>query len=154
MVDNINSQTEDMKSSNNLKQLAIAAIIILAVVVSGIYLYSITAFKKPLPITPPIPSVPPQPVVVKQAAVRISATGFMPATIEVQKGMTVTWTNLDKKSHQVASNPHPTHTLLPELVSDPLLTNDTFTFTFNKTGTFTYHDHLNPLKFQGTVIVK
>lgn len=86
--------------------------------------------------------------------VSITAGGFVPATVEIEKGSSVTWINLDKKSHQVASDPHPTHTLLPELVSDPLFTNDSFTFTFDKTGTFTYHDHLNPLKLRGTVVVK
>lgn len=86
--------------------------------------------------------------------IEITDSGFVPATIEITKGDSVTWTNLDKKSHQIASDPYPTNTLLPDLVSEPLFTNDSFTFTFDQVGTFTYHDNLNPLKLRGTVIVK
>ena len=37
--------------------------------------------------------------------------------------------------------------------SDVLDPNDSFSFTFENTGTFTYHDELNPSKFKGTIIV-
>lgn len=89
-----------------------------------------------------------------QAQVTITDKGFSPATIKVKKGSQVTWTNLDKAPHLVASDPHPTHTLLPGLESPVLLSNDSYSFIFEKVGSFTYHDHLNPYKFKGTVIVE
>lgn len=88
------------------------------------------------------------------AAVEITKAGFYPATISVKKGSVVTWTNKDTKPHQVASDPHPTHTALPGLGSIVLTKGDSFSFIFEKTGTYTYHDHLNPLKFKGTIIVE
>lgn len=89
------------------------------------------------------------------ARATITGKGFVPQTLLVKKGSQVSWTNQDKKSHQVTSDPHPTHSLLPALgQGKPIPPNSTFTFTFDKAGTFTYHDELNPLKFKGVVIVK
>lgn len=103
------------------------------------------------------PKGPEQPVVTKivsPAQVSIAKNGFVPQTIQVKKGQSITWTNTDKNPHQVASDPHPTHTNLPGFDGqEALATNDSFTYTFEKVGTFTYHDNLNPLKFRGTVLV-
>ena len=87
-------------------------------------------------------------------SVTISKSGFSPATISVKKGATVTWVNQDSKIHRVASDPHPSHTLLPTLDSDDLANGDTYTFTFEKTGKFTYHDENNPLTIRGEVDVQ
>jgi plastocyanin len=88
------------------------------------------------------------------AEVNISKKGFNPATISVQKGTLVTFTNKDSKQHRVASDPHPTHTKLSSFDSPNLKKGEKYFFLFDKAGTFTYHDHLNPLKFNGTVVVK
>lgn len=89
------------------------------------------------------------------AQVTITAQGFVPQTILIKKGSPVNWTNRDNKTHQIASDPHPTHLLLPALGKGKNLSpGSSFTFTFDKTGTFTYHDEQNPLKFKGVVIVK
>lgn len=86
--------------------------------------------------------------------VSITQDGFSPQTIQIKKGQSVTFTNTDSREHQVASDPHPTHTNLPGFDNqEALLMNDSYVYTFEKTGTFTYHDHLNPLKFHGTVVV-
>lgn len=98
-----------------------------------------------------------KPVVVPalEAEVTINQEGFLPATILIKKGTQVTWVNNDSQSHQIASDPHPTHTNLAGFEADEsLLTNDSFTFTFEEVGTFTYHDCLKPLDFKGTVIVE
>lgn len=89
------------------------------------------------------------------AQVSITSTGFVPATINIKTGQQVVWTNTTNSLHQIASDPHPTHTLLPGLDSlEPLKQNETYAFVFESIGTYTYHDHLNPLKFKGTIIVK
>ena len=88
------------------------------------------------------------------AVIRISASGFTPQVVQIQKGQSVQWINNDSNPHQIASDPHPTHTGYPGLESNALIHGDSFTFTFDKTGKFGYHDHLNPLKLLGTVIVK
>ena len=93
-------------------------------------------------------------IAASEAKVSITKDGFVPATISIKKGSQVTWANQDSSSHQIASDPHPTHTSLKALLSDQLAKDDSFSFIFEKAGTFTYHDELNPLKFQGTVKVQ
>lgn len=89
------------------------------------------------------------------AQVSIADTGFIPKTISVKVGQAVTWINTDTNPHQVASDPYPSDTTLASLNSKGnLITNDSFSYVFNKSGTYTYHDELNPYTLQGTVIVK
>src|SRR3990167_6602908 len=81
-----------------------------------------------------------------------SDTGFTPASITVKVGDTVTFKNSSSKSMQVASAPHPTHTAYPEFDAKVGTENGgTYMFTFTKTGTWKYHNHLNSSNF-GTVV--
>lgn len=91
---------------------------------------------------------------VSSAQVSIQASGFFPKLIQVKAGTTVTWTNYDVSPHQVSSDPYPKDDKLASLNSLALAPKDSFSYTFNSKGTFTYHDNLNPFKLQGTVIVK
>ena len=106
------------------------------------------------------PNLPPSPQASKatpafEAQVAITKDGFVPESILVKKGTQIIWQNQDENPHQVSSDPHPTHTNLAGFDSlKPLASGDSFSFIFEKSGTFTYHDHLNPLKLQGTVIVE
>lgn len=88
------------------------------------------------------------------ASVQITGNAFSPSTIRIKKNQSVTWTNGDTTTHKVASDPYPSQTILPGLDSSVLNQNDAYTFTFEKTGTYTYHDALNPTAFRGTVIVE
>lgn len=95
-----------------------------------------------------------QPVEIKSGGeVKITRNSFLPATIEVKKGSALTWVNIDKKPHQIGSDPYPTNASLPSLVGEPISLNESFTYIFEEVGKFTYHDALNPLKFHGTIIV-
>lgn len=89
------------------------------------------------------------------AKIEITKDGFLPATLTVPKGTKVTWTNKDKAVHRVASNPHPTHEGLKGLDSKDVIgiEGGTYSFNFDKPGTYTYHDHLNPTT-NGTVVVE
>lgn len=83
-----------------------------------------------------------------RAQITITKDGFLPATLTVAKNQQVTFINNDNSNHHIIS---------PEqldLDSDILNPNDSYIFTFEKTGTYTYTDKLNPNKFKGTVIVK
>ncbi|MGE5392541.1 MAG: cupredoxin domain-containing protein [Candidatus Saccharibacteria bacterium] len=86
-------------------------------------------------------------------SVHVQATSFNPATISINKGDTIIWLNDDVMKHQIASDPHPGHTGMPGLVSPVLNQNQTYTFRFDATGTFRYHDDLNPA-LKGTIEVK
>ena len=91
---------------------------------------------------------------ISSAQVSISSSGFFPKLIDVNKGVTVTWTNYDGSPHQVSSDPYPSNDKLSSLNSLALAANDSFSYTFNTKGTFTYHDNLNPFKLLGTVKVR
>jgi plastocyanin len=72
-------------------------------------------------------------------SVDIKNFSFMPASITVKKGTTVTWTNSDSSAHTVTesdgqSGPH----------SLRLTKGQSYTFTFDNVGTFKYICSLHP----------
>lgn len=94
--------------------------------------------------------------------VEITSAGFNPASVEINKGDTVTWLNKDASPSWPASALHPTHALYPETggcvgskfdACKDLAFGEKFSFAFDHAGTWKYHDHLNPGR-TGTVVVK
>lgn len=79
-------------------------------------------------------------------AVNISNFAFVPATLTIPTGSTVTWTNKDEEPHTVVSNDGST------FHSAGLGTNGTFSFTFKDAGTFDYVCSIHPM-MHGTVVV-
>lgn len=72
-------------------------------------------------------------------------TGFTPATLTVKVGTVVTFMNQSSLDMWVASDPHPTHTDLPGFDEKQAVSNGvSYTYTFQKVGTWGYHDHKNP----------
>ncbi len=91
----------------------------------------------------------------QSAQVAISDGKFVPQVIDVKIGTSVTWTNQENTGHWVASDPYPKNDALKSLNSKgPLQQNEAYTYTFDKAGTYTYHDDLQPLDLKGTVRVK
>jgi plastocyanin len=85
--------------------------------------------------------------------VHYTDTGFQPSLLTVRKGDVVTFTNDSNVGMWVASNPHPTHTDYPELNMHTSVGKDSkFIFTFDKTGTWGYHNHLNQ-NHQAVIVV-
>ena len=80
------------------------------------------------------------------AEIKIDNFTFTPAALTVPVGTQVTWTNRDDIPHTVVSDDK-------AIKSKALDTDDKFTFTFNKTGTYTYFCSLHP-KMKGTVVVQ
>ena len=78
---------------------------------------------------------------------------FSPMIVNIDKGTKVTWTNLDSVPHQIKSDPHPGHTDLSSLSSDPLNYNQTYSYTFAREGVFEYHCEVHP-EMNGTIVVK
>lgn len=89
----------------------------------------------------------------QNVAVSIENNAVNPASVTISVGDTVVWLNKDQAKHHISSDPHPSHTALPGLESADLSNNETYSFKFTQTGTWGYHDHLNP-SIKGTVIVK
>lgn len=90
----------------------------------------------------------------KEVKVVYNSSGFAPKTITIKKGETVVFENKTGKSASVASDNHPDHLIYPEF--DQYKTDQRgkteFRFTFDKVGTWKYHDHLNA-SMGGTVVV-
>lgn len=97
-----------------------------------------------------------EPAVVESGGeVQITNYGFIPGTISIKKGSSVTWTNQDREPHQVATDPYPIRDNLAGFDSEEaLITRDSFTYIFEQSGRYTYHDPLNPQKFKGIVVVE
>lgn len=86
--------------------------------------------------------------------VKITDDGFEPSTLTVNAGDAVEFKNESSDDAWPASNVHPTHQLYPGFdAKKPLLSGDSYSFTFSKTGTWGYHNHLEP-DVQGTIVVK
>jgi len=82
------------------------------------------------------------------AEVKIDNFSFGPATITVAVGTTVTWTNRDDIPHTVVSADDPR-----AFKSKVMDTDEKFSFTFTKAGTFPYFCSVHP-KMTGTVVVQ
>ena len=80
--------------------------------------------------------------------VKIDNFSFGPVTLTVPVGATVTWTNRDDIPHTVVSTDDS-----KTFKSKVLDTDDRFSFTFSKAGTYPYFCSIHP-KMTGKVIVQ
>ena len=80
------------------------------------------------------------------AQVVMKDLAFDPETVTIKAGESVTWTNEDSASHTVVGDNG-------EFESDSLATGDTFSFTFDKAGTYAYHCSIHP-SMKATVTVE
>ena len=79
--------------------------------------------------------------------VDITQAGFTPGKVTIDYGDTVTWTNKDTASHQVLADQ------LAFPTSPVLGPNQTYSYTFTKSGSFGYRDALHTNR-RGTVVVR
>lgn len=87
--------------------------------------------------------------------VYLTESGFQPQDLTIQQGETVTWINNASTDMWVASDQHPSHTNYAgstlyqhcqmgdqtEAAFDQCSSGEEFSFTFEKTGEWTYHNH-------------
>ncbi len=77
--------------------------------------------------------------------VQITNSGFKPNSLIINRGDQIKFKNVDSNPHWPASNIHPTHQIYPEF--DPkaeIAPSKDWSFTFNRVGTWKFHDHLFP----------
>jgi plastocyanin len=79
--------------------------------------------------------------------VKIDNFSFGPAVLTVKVGTTVTWTNRDDIPHTVVSTDDP-----QMFKSKVLDTDEKFSFTFSKAGTYPYFCSIHP-KMTGRIVV-
>lgn len=99
--------------------------------------------------------------------VTFTANGFSPKTVNVKKGDTVMFVNSSSEQMWVASNPHPIHsgysgTTVDQHCPDTqgvafdectaVGAGGTYSFTFQKVGSWGYHNHIDH-GMTGTVVV-
>jgi plastocyanin len=70
-------------------------------------------------------------------SIKIGASSFTPKSVTINQGDTVKWTNTDNANHQIVANKG-------AFASGILRPGATYTFTFNTSGGFAYHDALHP----------
>ncbi len=80
------------------------------------------------------------------ATVSIVNFAFVPDTVHIKAGQAVMWTNKD-------TAPHTTTELSGAFDSGTINTDQTFSFTFGTTGTYTYHCLVHPMMKNAVVIV-
>ena len=78
--------------------------------------------------------------------VRVDNFSFGPATLTVPTNSTVTWVNKDDVPHVIASNDG-------LFKSKALDTDDKYSFTFTKAGTYSYYCSIHP-KMVGKIVVQ
>lgn len=89
-----------------------------------------------------------------EVVVTYTDSGYQPKEVTVNKGTKVTFVNDSSAGMWTASGQHPTHQLLPGF--DQLKSvskGGTYVYTFEKVGTWKYHNHVSP-DVTGTVVVK
>lgn len=85
------------------------------------------------------------------AEVAIGTNGYAPATVKVKVGQQVTWTNQTANPVQLSADP----SALPGFDTvEPLDQGDSYTYIFDKAGTYRYYDATDPTKFVGVITVE
>jgi plastocyanin len=93
------------------------------------------------------------------ATITIGANGAIsPSSVSISTSQSVTFVNNDTRGHEIASDPHPSHTMCPSVnalgtigAGQTKLTNS-----FSAAGTCTFHDHGDPdnAALKGTITIR
>ena len=103
-----------------------------------------TTDNAPSAVTPQTPAVKDNTVKASNKTISIKNFVFSPATITIAKGTIVTWVNNDSAPHQIKSD---------SFESAILNQGQSFSFTFNQTGSFNYICSIHP-SMSGNITVQ
>lgn len=104
----------------------------------------------PTPVASPSPEAESE---TTERTVNLTNAGFAPENLKVKVGTKVVWVNKSGAVATISSDPHPTHTLWTFLNLGKFEDGASLSATFDKAGTYTYHNHLNPSQ-TGKVVVE
>ena len=160
-----------------MNKVLLSAIAIAIIILASYFLFKVPNTSAPTPTPTPImieqtspgptieASITPQAI---EHVVTYGNAGYSPKTITIKIGETITFKNESSRNVWTASALHPTHTTYSGTSTQqhcPDLSNtsfdqctgssagDSWSFTFTKTGSWKYHNHLNSSD-SGTVVVK
>jgi plastocyanin len=132
-----------------MRKLMLAGALLMALslifVLTGCSTTTPAATPTPTPIASPT-SAPTTTPTTAHANVAISGFAFVPQTLTVSVGTTVTWANNDSSSHTITSNDN-------LFESGTIAKGATFSHTFEQKGTFNYRCSIHP-SMTGKVIVE
>ncbi len=77
--------------------------------------------------------------------VEIRGSEFWPRKMEVVEGTTVKWRNFDSGQHAI---------MMDNVTSPPFGNRESWSFTFNKTGSYIYNSSIHPWMTPGLIVVK
>lgn len=138
----------------NSKLLA-AIVVVIAVVAGGVVLAISGKRSQTPPVTQPQQqntgqqTKPP----IQEAIVTVTKDGFSPATLTLKVGARITWMNKSGGVATVHSAVHPTHQVFPPLNLGEFGDGSSVQLVFDKEGSYSYHNHLNPEQ-TGVVVVE
>ena len=90
----------------------------------------------------------------KTVSIMHTSGGFVPDTVVIKKGDLVIFSTNTGKLFWPASDAHPIHSLFPAFdPKRPLSPEEKWEIVLDRSGTWNYHDHLNP-QIKSTIIVK
>jgi len=146
----------------------IGIIVAIIVIVGGWYLLKGTPASAPEAAATETPAAPAAAGATSPAEVIVTYTdqGFSPANVSIAQGQTVTWVNQSSEGMWVASAAHPTHMVYDGTAEsvhcatgysgpapfDECSAGASYSFTFDKAGTWKYHNHADAKQF-GSVTV-
>jgi plastocyanin len=108
--------------------------------------------------TPSSPTPTPTPGAPSGATITITSSGVAPRSVTVAAGSRVTFVNNDSRSHEMASNPHPSHTDCTAINDVGFLAagQSRQTGNLNTRRTCGYHDHNleNDTSLQGSITIQ
>ncbi len=138
-----------MTRRNSKKRMGIllvsGLVVLFTLLIFGISCYQSAPAPAPTPTPTPAPALTPSPTPTI-TEVEISGFAFVPATITIPVGTTVTWTNQDPVPHTVSSREG-------VFESGNLPGGATFSYTFDQIGSFEYYCKFHPY-MKGEVIVE
>ena len=149
----------------------VVGIVLLIAVITGVYMFAVLG-KNPINtvrvIDNPSENIPGTTGSTGGNVIEITSSGFSPSPLTIKKGKTVIFVNKDTEEHWPASAMHPTHTVYPGSNIEKCGTaeesnifdtcrglnpGESYSFTFNEIGSWSYHDHLVANLF-GKIIVE
>ena len=120
-----------------MKKTLFIGLLVIAVLISGC---TTTTTTQPAPTQTPVTTTP------APISVDIRDSTFVPGTVGISKGTTVTWTNDDGFQHTITS-------ISGVFDSGPIDPGKTYSYTFNQAGTFEYSCKIHTSMTHGNVIV-
>lgn len=87
-------------------------------------------------------------------SIKMNGSEFSPKSLSIKAGNSVNFVNLDTEEHWPASDDHPSHQIYSNFdPRRPIKVGESWSFKFDKAGTWGCHDHLFP-NFRCSIVVE